>query len=184
MEEFNYKAKQSGFTLIELLVVVVILGVLAAVVVPQLSGTTDTAKEAALDANLARIRSAIDLYRQDHGDYPSVTAATGGACPAGGVSGSGAADSAAAFASQLTMYSNVTGATCTATNDTYKYGPYLRTAITGVDGMPGNPITDENVVVVETAGSLDLTSTSTTGGWKYDNVVGKIVADHQDFDDR
>lgn len=174
-----------GFTLIELLIVVVILGVLAAVVIPQLSGATDSAKVAAMDADLARMRSAIDLYRQDHGAYPSIAAATGATCPNSGSAGSGAADSAAAFASQLTMYTNTSGQACTTTDTAnFKYGPYLRSAETGVLGIPNNPITENRAVAVITTGSLTITSSSTSGtGWKFDNVVGKIIADHSGYDE-
>jgi prepilin-type N-terminal cleavage/methylation domain-containing protein len=53
---------QAGFTLVELLIVVIILAVLAAIIVPQFSSSTIDAKEAALDANLARLRSSIELF--------------------------------------------------------------------------------------------------------------------------
>ena len=60
--------RQGGFTLVELLIVVIILTIIAAIVIPQLSASTDDAKVAALDSNLARIRSAIDLYYQHTGE--------------------------------------------------------------------------------------------------------------------
>lgn len=177
--------KSSGFTLIELLVVVVILGILAAVVVPQLSGSTDSAKVSALDANLARMRTAIDLYKQEHDGYPGVAAATGGTCSVG-AAGAGAAGSPAAFASHLTMYSNTTGQTCSGINGSINFGPYLKTAQVGTDGIPNNPMTNSNVVTIVTTGNLTMSSTNTgaTKGWIYDSAIGKLIADHQDFDDR
>ena len=60
-----------GFTLVELLIVVVILGLLAAVVLPQINGVTAASKESALDADLGAIRQAISLYRVQHKEqYP------------------------------------------------------------------------------------------------------------------
>ena len=72
--------QQSGFTLVELLIVAIILAILAAIIIPQFASTTVDAQESALRANVAGMRSAIDLYRQQHGSYPAVNAATGGAC--------------------------------------------------------------------------------------------------------
>ena len=115
-----------GFTLVELLIVTIILAILASIVVPQFASTTDDAKLSALDSNLASMRSAVDLYYQQHGHYPSAVAATGATCPGGGAAGSGAADSAAAFVSQLSRYSNSAGQTCTTTDATFKFGPYLK----------------------------------------------------------
>ncbi len=53
---------EGGFTLVELLIVVIILGVLAAVVIPQFGASTQEANMAALDSNLATMRNAIELY--------------------------------------------------------------------------------------------------------------------------
>ncbi|MGF1615108.1 MAG: type IV pilin protein, partial [Gammaproteobacteria bacterium] len=61
------KRDACGFTLVELLIVVVILAILAAVAVPQFTRSTDDAKLSALDSTLSRMRSAIDLYYQQHG---------------------------------------------------------------------------------------------------------------------
>ncbi|MFK7816838.1 MAG: prepilin-type N-terminal cleavage/methylation domain-containing protein, partial [Gammaproteobacteria bacterium] len=52
------KVKQAkGFTLVELLIVVIILAILAAIIVPQFSASTNDAKAAALQSNLANLRS-------------------------------------------------------------------------------------------------------------------------------
>ena len=69
--------------------IVIILAILAAIVVPQFASSTDDAAAAALRSNLAGIRSAIDLYTQQHGGtFPGAVASTGGTCT-GGTAGSG-----------------------------------------------------------------------------------------------
>ena len=61
----------SGFTLIEVLVVVVILGILAALVVPRIMDRPDEAKRVAAKADVNSIVQALKLYRLDNGFYPS-----------------------------------------------------------------------------------------------------------------
>lgn len=62
---------RSGFTLVELLLVVVILGTLAAIVVPQFNVASGETREAALAQDLKSLRKAILLYRVQHNDdYP------------------------------------------------------------------------------------------------------------------
>ena len=63
--------KARGFTLIEVLVVVVILGVLAALVVPRIMDRPDEAKRVAAKADVSAIVQALKLYRLDNGFYPS-----------------------------------------------------------------------------------------------------------------
>ena len=93
-----------GFTLVELLIVVIILAILAAIVVPQFSSTTDDAKASAADSTLANLRAAIDLYYQQHGEYPgSKTAVPSSACSGtsgAGVATGGAGTTAAAHSGQ------------------------------------------------------------------------------------
>ena len=60
-----------GFTLIEVLVVVVILGILAALVVPRIMDRPDEAKRVAAKADVGAIVQALKLYRLDNGFYPS-----------------------------------------------------------------------------------------------------------------
>ena len=65
------KKKSSGFTLIEIMVVVVILGVLSALIVPNVIGRPDEARVAAAKLGVQQIGNALEYYRLDNGFYPS-----------------------------------------------------------------------------------------------------------------
>jgi general secretion pathway protein G len=67
------RASQAGFTLIELMVVIVILGLLAAVVVPRFIGATDDAKVAAAKTQVHAFRMALDMYKLKFGNYPKTS---------------------------------------------------------------------------------------------------------------
>ncbi|MGB9679466.1 MAG: competence type IV pilus major pilin ComGC [Thermoanaerobacteraceae bacterium] len=63
---------ERGFTLIELIVVIAILGVLAAIAVPQFTGTLSNAKEKADDASLKILQDAVNRYYYDNNEtYPT-----------------------------------------------------------------------------------------------------------------
>ncbi len=62
---------QTGFTLIEVLVVVVILGLLAALIVPRIMDRPDEARVVAAKSDISAIASALKLYRLDNGTYPT-----------------------------------------------------------------------------------------------------------------
>jgi general secretion pathway protein G len=61
----------SGFTLIEIMVVVVILGILSALIVPNVIGRPDEARVAAAKLGVQQIGNALEYYRLDNGFYPS-----------------------------------------------------------------------------------------------------------------
>jgi len=107
-----------AFTLVEVLIVVVVLGILAAIVIPQFSDASSDARVSALTTNLATIRSQLQLYKLQHNDtFPTF----------------------AAFVNQMTQYTDVSGAAQATKDATHKYGPYLIS-------IPNNPYTNTNVV--------------------------------------
>lgn len=65
------KRQAAGFTLIEIMVVVVILGVLSALIVPNIIGRPDEARVAAAKLGVQEVGKALEFYRLDNGFYPS-----------------------------------------------------------------------------------------------------------------
>lgn len=63
--------KQQGFSLIEIMVVVVILGILAALVVPKIISRPDEARVVKAKQDVLSIQNALDLYKLDNGSYPT-----------------------------------------------------------------------------------------------------------------
>jgi general secretion pathway protein G len=62
-----------GFTLVEILIVVVILGILAAIVIPQFSTASDAARASSTLSQLQTVRSQLELYKTQHkGSYPAL----------------------------------------------------------------------------------------------------------------
>jgi len=158
--------KRSGFTLVELLIVVIILGVLAAVAIPQFTDTTGDAREATLDTNLNQLRNAIELYYHQHNNkYPGQTHyLDGSADPV-----EAAAESS--LVRQLTLYSAVTGETSSTRDATYKYGPYIKGAI------PNNPFNDLNDVDCDVS-ETDISAIVSDGttGWRFYVKTGRLMA--------
>jgi len=155
----NRTRKQSGaFSLLEMIIVVVIIGVIAAIAIPRMSRGARGADESALKANLAVLRSAVDLYAAEHGgNFPS--------------------GNAAEVEAQLTTYSDVSGET-DATKDVSSgkiYGPYLK----AVPVLPvGTKKNDDSIVVVNNAG--DTPPASGTAGWWYNSATGDVRANLAD----
>lgn len=132
-----------GFTLVEILIVVVILGILAAIVIPQFTNASETAKASSLVSQLQTLRSQLELYQVQHnGIYPSSTSAT--------------------FWEQLTRKTNLAGATVAA-DAPGAFGPYIQKPIV-------NPFTTGgNGSVVGAAASANVgwvyAEDTATGNW-------------------
>jgi len=161
--------KPSGFTLIEMLIVIVALGILAMIVIPQITISQDDTKVSTLKTNLGAMRSAIEVYYAQHGNvYPGSVNTTGSGTPAD------AAAAAAAFNNQLTLYTEGSGKTDADSTKltTPVYGPYVKNAI------PKNPFNNLNTVTVDYS-STDL-SVARTGdnstGWKFYAKTGILFA--------
>ncbi len=112
------KAK-GGFTLVEILIVVVILGILAAIVIPQFTEASTEAKMSSLCTDLQTMRSQIELYKVQHNDD---------------LPGSGTAS----FSDALILKTDIAGAL----NAAGPYGPYLQK-------VPTNAFNDLDTVQVE-----------------------------------
>ena len=93
--------RAKGFTLVEILIVVVILGILAAIVIPQFTEASTEAKTSSLCTDLQTMRSQIELYKIQHND----------ALPGAGT---------ASFVDALIGQTDIAGAVGT------DYGPYIQ----------------------------------------------------------
>ncbi len=171
--------KRKAFTLVELLVVIIIIGILAAVAIPQFGDSSLEAKRSAMKENLRTMRSTIEKYHIDHNSvYPGVVK-THKATAAG--SAAAHTDAADAFAKQLTCYSDVYGNTCAEKNDSFPLAPYIKRKI------PDNPLpasgaasAPDSVNVTTDTVPLTVDGTPTTG-WKVSSETGEIIANHPDY---
>jgi general secretion pathway protein G len=143
--------RRAAFTLIEVLIVVVILGILAAIVVPELSSASRQAREGVMKDDLRFMREQITRYRIQHDDVPP-------GYPGGSLA---ATPSEADFTAQMTHYTDLRGATAGAYTETFRYGPYLTR-------IPDNPLTGNAAVMVVPNGAVIPAPDKTKPyGWMY-----------------
>jgi general secretion pathway protein G len=71
MKQPSNQRRPEGFTLIEIMVVVVILGVLAATIIPQFIGTTHDARVSAAKSHVAELESALERFNIHMDRYPT-----------------------------------------------------------------------------------------------------------------
>ena len=63
--------RESGFTLLEIIVVVVIIGILATLIAPQIIGRVDEARVTAAKQDIRTLGTALDFYKMDNFSYPT-----------------------------------------------------------------------------------------------------------------
>ncbi len=139
---------ERGFSLVELMIVVAVLGILAAIVVPQFQSYTTQAKEASAKSDLRTLRSAIELYTVQHNGVPP-------GYPNGDVT---AAPVEQIFIWQLTMASNKSGQTANPGTAGFGLGPYVK-------AFPKNPF--NNLGLVKMVGNSEGFPASATGDFGY-----------------
>ena len=137
-----------GFTLVEILIVVIILGILAAIVLPAFTNATTEAKENMLKEDIRIIRTQINSYQIQHRDTPP------GYPPDGG------APTAAVFEQQMTSYTDEYGHTNAVKTAVFRYGPYMRS-------IPTNSVNGMNDITIIADGQPLPAAPPAEGGWIY-----------------
>ena len=157
---------QSGFTLIEILIVVILLGILATIIIPQISVSTDDAKLNTLTTNLSQLRNSIEVYYYQHKNaYPGAAVPTK---QPGDVT-----TTALAFIAQLTRYTDEDGNISNSKDATYKYGPYVKGG-----ALPENPFNSKSDMTIDAA-ETDITvkaSGVVNTGYKFYALTGVFMA--------
>jgi prepilin-type N-terminal cleavage/methylation domain-containing protein len=157
----HLRHRRGGFTLVELVTVTVIIGTIASIAIPRISRGAEGAGAAAVQADLAVLRTAIDMYAAEHG----------GVFPGENADGlGGTARSEEAFLSQMLKFTDFRGQASDTRAYPYIYGPYV------AKGMPAAPIgayEGSSAVKVVTTGPQRVATG--TYGWVYNVLNGEII---------
>jgi len=150
------KRKNTGFTLVEILIVVIILGILAAIVIPQFTEASNDARVSAMVSDLQTVRSQIELYKIQHLDnYP------------GTVNGTWTIGNFVTHLTGKTDIDGVSGGTL---------GPYLQK-------FPTNPFNNSSAVR-DATGASDPNAESGTEGWWFNSTTGNFGVNTTEYIDR
>ncbi|MFA6133716.1 MAG: type II secretion system protein [Phycisphaerae bacterium] len=156
--------KQMAFTLVEILIVVLILGILAAIVLPKVSNAAATARASMLADDLRTFRTQLAVFKGQH----NVAAGYPGCDPA-------VAPTEAALVLQMISASKGNGECAAAGTAGYPYGPYLRE-------IPANPVNGKKTVeIIPDGGSLPGAADD-SHGWVYQPSIDRLKADSQGSD--
>lgn len=157
---------RSGFTLIEMLIVIIVLGILAMIIIPQITVSTEDAKVKTLQTNLSAMRSAVELYYHQHANkYP-------GDKTIAGADSASDADSQTAFLQQLTRYTASNGTVGDTKTGTITLGPYIKGG-----SLPTNPFSETSTVTCD-FDQADITVRTPTldSAWRFFPKTGVLIA--------
>jgi len=167
----NIQAKNKSrypraFTLIEILVVVVLLGILAAVFVPMVSGFAISARRSALSHDLDMLRRFVLIYKSQHMEvapgYPDGDTTQ--------------APTEQAFYDQMTLSSTEAGATAPIGTPNFPRGPYMMK-------VPVSPLNQKDTVQILADGDSFPANADDSHGWIYKPATQEVRADCTGTDD-
>jgi general secretion pathway protein G len=141
-----------GFTLVEILIVVIILGILAAIVIPQFTEASNDARDSAVASDLQTMRGQIELFKIQHKDMLPGDDGTG-------------TFTVADFTRHMTEKTDSDG------NAGGTLGPYLQK-------VPSNQLAQDAVQDTIVIGNDPTQADETVSGWYFDSSTGQIYATH------
>ena len=154
-------SRKGGFTLVEILIVVIILGILAAIVIPQFTNASEDARKSSLVSQLQTLRSQVELFKLEHRDtYPT-------------------ADGTATGAWDWTLLTSKTDDNRDTTVDADCIrGPYLQSA--PINGLTGGSnmriVADDATAIAVTNGDITGSLPTDKEGFVFSSATGKIWA--------
>ena len=146
--------RSRAFTLVEILIVVMIIGILAAIAVPKFSNASQSARESSLKEDLQHMRTAIGVYKSQHGSNPGYPGGDTAQTP-----------TSACTSDQLTLFSDTLGNTSATSSSTYRWGPYLNL-------IPVNPINNKSDFKI--LADTDAFTPDDSTGWLYQPSTGLV----------
>lgn len=148
---------KKGFTLVEILIVVIILGILAAIVIPQFTEASNDARDSALVSDLQTLRSQIELYKIQHLDnYPGQAGAD--------ITTVAAAD----FVTDLTSKTNVEG------NQVAGAGEGAVILGTYLQSFPRNPFVSASPANIQITVAAGVPAGDNSTGWHLNTNTGLV----------
>jgi general secretion pathway protein G len=159
--------RAAGFTLVELLIVVIILGILAAIVIPQFTEATSAAREGTLKEDLRHMRTLVTAFRLQHRDT----------CPGYPNGDRTATPTETDFVQQMTLYSDENCTTNANKTMVFRYGPYF-------NQVPVNPLTKKSGVNVVTGATMPDPDENQPYGWIYNPELQLIIPNNQGVDSK
>ncbi len=154
-----------AFTLVEILIVVVLLGVLAAIVVPAIGNCGNSARASSLATNLNMLRRFVLVYTSHHLEVAP-----------GYATGSGSAPDPNVFEAHALLSSDADGNTAARGTAGYRYGPYL-------SKIPTNPFNKLDTVQMLADGQAFPENADDSHGWIYKAETGEIRPDNAGTDE-